>query len=209
YAHYFDIDWHDERIVLPVLAERYGHALAAGHLGIVRDDGAFAVRAGDGKLPIAPRSLGTIVRRAGERIGHGELAFVADALAQLPAATDAADRRRRHRDKAVLMARLAALLGDARCVQALDDEIAALASDPSELDAILEAQAYRLVHWSVAADHVTYRRFFDINTLVGVRNELPDVFAASHVRIVSWLVDRMIAGVRLDHGAGLRDPQLY
>ena len=95
------------------------------------------------------------------------------------------------------------------CARAIDAEVAALAADVVELDAVLEAQSYRLVHWSVAGSQLSYRRFFDINTLVGVHAEEADVFAAGHNRIIGWLADGSIDGVRVDHVDGLRDPAGY
>ncbi len=211
YAQFFDVDWDtDDRVTLPVLGERYGRALASGRIGIDHDGaGNFAVRADELRLPIAPRTLGPIVRRAGERIGHAELAFIGDALAALPRETGPQTRHRRHRDKAVLHRRLAALCEDRRFAAALDDEVAAIGVDRAELDAILERQAYRLVHWSVARDQLSYRRFFDIDTLVGLREELPEVFETTHARILAWLASGAIAGVRVDHVDGLRDPIGY
>ncbi|HEY6176375.1 MAG TPA: alpha-amylase family glycosyl hydrolase, partial [Kofleriaceae bacterium] len=49
YAHYFDVDWGggDERVLLPVLGERYGRALTSGLLAIVRTGAVFEVRAGE------------------------------------------------------------------------------------------------------------------------------------------------------------------
>jgi (1->4)-alpha-D-glucan 1-alpha-D-glucosylmutase len=209
YAHYFDVDWGtgDERVLLPVLGERYGRALTSGMLAIARGGAVFEVRAGELRFPLAPHTLGPIVRRAGERIAHAELQFIGDALAGLPRTGEVSARRRRHRDKAVLLARLAEL-GD-RVSSALDAELAAINADPTELDAILEAQSYRLAHWSVAGSQLTYRRFFDITSLVGLCNEAPDVLAASHRRVFAWLGDGTIDGVRVDHVDGLRDPEGY
>jgi len=211
YAQFFDVDWaSDDRVTLPVLGERYGRALASGQLGIVHDGaGQLTIRAGELRLPMSPRTVGPIVRRAGERIGHAELAFIGDALAALPREIDAETRHRRHRAKAVLGRRLAQLCEDRRGAAALDGEIAAIDADRVELDAILEQQAYRLVHWSVARDQLSYRRFFDIDTLVGLRQELPEVFDTTHARILEWLAEGAIAGVRVDHVDGLRDPIGY
>jgi (1->4)-alpha-D-glucan 1-alpha-D-glucosylmutase len=214
YAHYFDVDWTvgDDRVLLPVLGERYGRAIQNGIIRIVElTKGRLVVRAHDHELPLAPRSLGTVVRRAAERCRNTELAFIGDALSTLPSlhSRDADARRRRHRDKAVLVARLAVLSTDAVVAAALADEVAAINTDPIALDALLEQQAYRLVHWTVSANQVSYRRFFDINTLVGLRNEEPDVFEASH-HLVLELVDRgAVDGLRIDHVDGLRDPEGY
>ena len=209
YAHYFDVDWgsSDERVVLPVLAERYGRALSSGLLYVARRGSTVEVCAGELHLPIAPRSLGRIVRRAGERAAHAELEFLGEALAALPAPADVAARQRRHRHKAVLLARLAEL-GEG-IAAALDAELAAVNADPIELDTILESQNYRLAHWSVAGNQLSYRRFFDITSLVGIRAEQPEVLEAGHRRIFGWLADGTIDGVRVDHVDGLRDPGGY
>ena len=39
------------------------------------------------------------------------------------------------------------------------------------LDALIDAQAYRLAHCRIAADEINYRRFFDINELAALRME--------------------------------------
>jgi len=211
YAHYFDVDWPagDDRVTLPVLGERYGRALANGGLGMIYDDRGFAIRAGETRYPIAPESLGGIVRRAGEKARVAELAFVGDALAALPRATQPEARRRRHRDQGVLASRLAELARDPACKAALEAEVAAVNADKVELDGLLEAQAYRLVHWSVASSELGYRRFFDINTLVGLRMEDRDVFEERHAKVFEWLADGTIAGIRIDHVDGLHDPAQY
>ncbi len=207
FAHFFDVDWlaGEDRVTLPVLGERYGRALASGALGVVYDDRGFAIRAAEARYPIAPESLGRLVSRAGERAGIPELAFIGDALAALPRETSTEARMRRHRDKAVLARRLGELANTA----ALHAEVAAINADKVELDAVLEAQAYRLVHWSVSSSALPYRRFFDVNNLVGLRVEDLDVFEARHARVLAWLADGTIAGVRIDHVDGLRDPGSY
>jgi (1->4)-alpha-D-glucan 1-alpha-D-glucosylmutase len=214
YAHFFDVDWAagDARVLLPVLTERYGRALTSGALGIEQQGERFAVRAGELRLPLSPRTLGPIVRRAGDRIAHVELQYIGDALAELPSASsrEPSARARRHRDKGVLVRRLLALCAeDPACRGALDAEVAAINADPAELDTILERQNYRLAHWSVAGAQLPYRRFFDIATLVGIRNEDPEVLEASHRKIFGWLADGMIDGVRIDHVDGLREPGAY
>ena len=97
YAHYFDVDWvGDDRIVLPVLTERYGRALQSGAIQLVTAPatrpgrtGKLAVRAGDLELPLSPGSLGILVRRAADHIDHAELAFIGDALVELAEALGA------------------------------------------------------------------------------------------------------------------------
>jgi (1->4)-alpha-D-glucan 1-alpha-D-glucosylmutase len=214
YAHFFDVDWggSDDRIVLPILGERYGRAIQSGVIKIVDAGGKLAVTAHDShELPMSPHAVGMLVKRAAERVGNSELAFIGDSLMELPHPQrhERVQRRRRHRDKRVLMGRLAGLLDDLACSVALADEVAAVNADPAELDAVLEAQAYRLTHWTVSANQLSYRRFFDITTLVGVRNEDPDVFEASHGKILELVGKGVLDGMRIDHVDGLRDPEAY
>ncbi|WP_322755653.1 alpha-amylase family glycosyl hydrolase, partial [Frankia sp. Cas3] len=58
--------------------------------------------------------------------------------------------------------------------------VAAGTADPGDVAATLDQQHYRLCFWRVAATELNYRRFFDITTLPALRQEDPDVFAATH-----------------------------
>ena len=74
---------------------------------------------------------------------------------------------------------------------------------------MLEAQAYRLAFWRVSSEEINYRRFFDINDLVGLRMENPAVFAATHRLIRKLLAEEAVTGLRLDHPDGLLNPIQY
>jgi (1->4)-alpha-D-glucan 1-alpha-D-glucosylmutase len=77
------------------------------------------------------------------------------------------------------------------------------------LHRLLESQAYRLAHWKVSAEEINYRRFFDINDLVGLKMENPRVFAATHALIRRLLAEGVVTGLRIDHPDGLYNPQQY
>jgi len=77
------------------------------------------------------------------------------------------------------------------------------------LHATLEEQAYRLAYWRTAAHEINYRRFFDVNTLAGLRVEDPVVFAAIHRLLATLLAEGRVTGVRIDHSDGLFDPVKY
>jgi (1->4)-alpha-D-glucan 1-alpha-D-glucosylmutase len=87
--------------------------------------------------------------------------------------------------------------------------------DPNSFDPaapvtkLLDLQHYRLADWRVANRELNYRRFFDINELIGVRQEDPAVFEATHQLIRDLVRDPRVAGVRVDHVDGLRDPAAY
>lgn len=79
----------------------------------------------------------------------------------------------------------------------------------ARLHTLLEQQHYRLALWKLANDMVDYRRFFDINELVGLRQEHTRVFEDSHALIFRLYAEGLIDGVRVDHVDGLADPHRY
>ena len=90
-----------------------------------------------------------------------------------------------------------------------DEAVATLNADGQRLHDLLELQHYRLTHWKTALDRLSYRRFFDINGLVGTRVEDPDVFRDSHALVLDLVRHARIDGLRIDHVDGLRDPAGY
>ncbi|MFC0862906.1 malto-oligosyltrehalose synthase [Sphaerimonospora cavernae] len=74
------------------------------------------------------------------------------------------------------------------------------------LPELLEAQHYRLVGWRESPG---YRRFFDVSSLIGLRAEDPEVFAATHAVTLSLIEDGVLDGLRVDHPDGLADPCGY
>ncbi|NNG18081.1 malto-oligosyltrehalose synthase [Naumannella sp. ID2617S] len=74
---------------------------------------------------------------------------------------------------------------------------------------VLGRQHYRLAHWSTGSTELNYRRFFAVTTLAGVRVEDPAVFDATHERVLRWVREDGINGLRIDHPDGLVDPGGY
>ena len=77
------------------------------------------------------------------------------------------------------------------------------------LHELLEQQPYRLSYWRTAMQEINYRRFFDINDLIGLRMEYEPLFRAAHAKLIELAEKGAIDGVRLDHIDGLLDPQQY
>src|SRR6202012_895022 len=74
---------------------------------------------------------------------------------------------------------------------------------------LLERQHYKLGHWRLASSDINYRRFFDVNSLAGLRVEDATTFNVAH-RLVRQLIEEgKLQGLRLDHIDGLRDPGQY
>ncbi|OIJ63056.1 malto-oligosyltrehalose synthase [Streptomyces mangrovisoli] len=77
------------------------------------------------------------------------------------------------------------------------------------LPRLLDAQWYRLAWWRLARTELNYRRFFSISELIGVRVEDPEVFEATHGKILALLHEGVVDGLRIDHPDGLADPGGY
>ena len=218
FATWFDIDWHSsevrlqKKVLIPVLGDQYGRALATGQIRIGRENGSLLIRCMDHPYPLAPRSIPLILERATRYMSSPTLSFLADSLSRLPVpeSTDAEGILSRHRDKEVIYGLLQRFSEEhSEASQAIDNAVRDLNSDPDALDEVLNLQHYRLAYWRTADQELGYRRFFDVNTLIGLRVEREHVFTATHQRVLEWLRDGVLDGVRVDHPDGLRDPLQY
>lgn len=162
YAGHFDIDWTAPKLLLPVLGEPYGEALAEGKLELRVD------------------------AETGEPVfGYHELALPLSPGSLAGAAGAAGDER------------------------ALRRAVARANADRASLHRVHEAQVWRLAYWRLAREALTYRRFFEIADLVGVRVEEPGVFADVHELPLGLVRQGIVDGLRIDHVDGLADPKAY
>ncbi len=218
FANFFDIDWTgtDERssyrVLVPVLGDHYGRVLEAGELTLERDGGAFVVRYHEHTLPVSPRTLDDLLGAAARRAGSASLGELASEFGELPSArlVDHASVMERHDHKLALEARLRDLCAsEPEIVDAIDEELTAIGSDADRFDTLLRRQNYRLAFWRTASEELDYRRFFNIETLIGLRVEDPDVFDTTHRLLLELVADGTVEGLRVDHVDGLRDPRGY
>ena len=233
YAEFFDIDWRSAdpvlagRVLLPILGEQYGVVLERGELRLEFEPafGRFTLVYFEHRLPIDPLAYARLLRPAlkalrGQATAGGTAALerLADAFEHLPhhASAGGALRARRRRDQTILKAQLAQQAQQQPALaQAIADVVTAINGRAGErasfdaLDALLEAQAYRLAHWRVAADEINYRRFFDINELAALRMERAEVFEATHRLVLALAAEGAVDGLRIDHPDGLADPAGY
>ncbi|MGS1092310.1 malto-oligosyltrehalose synthase [Corynebacterium sanguinis] len=78
--------------------------------------------------------------------------------------------------------------------------------DDDPLD-VYSKQHYRLMFWRDGV--ISYRRFFSVNGLAGIRQEDPLVFEQTHRILRQLIAEDLIDGVRVDHPDGLADPFDY
>jgi len=233
YAGYFDIDWKplkpelEGRVLLPVLGRQYGQALEAGELRVAFDEGWFEVHYGPVHLPINPRQIPLILRpgldgfvaeTGADDPDARELLSILSGLANMPPHTASAEEAvaERRREKEVQRERLGRLVERSPAVRAyIDRSLAEINGTPGDhasfdrLHGLLEEQPYRLAYWRTASHEINYRRFFDINDLAGLRQEVPEVFEATHRLVADLLASGHVTGLRIDHPDGLFDPEAY
>ncbi|MFO0729561.1 MAG: malto-oligosyltrehalose synthase [Nitrospiraceae bacterium] len=233
FAAYFDIDWTplkpelQDKVLLPILGAPYGRVLEAKELQLQYDEGRIVLAYYSHRFPIAPETcsllltngLDAFLQQEGTEAPHVvELQSILTALTHLPSRhiTQPDAVTERYREKTVIRRRLATLVETHAAVRAYVAASLERANGtvgvPSSFDLLhrlLEAQAYRLAHWRVAAEEVNYRRFFDVNELAALRMELPAVFERSHRLIFDLLQSGTVTGLRIDHVDGLYDPADY
>ena len=78
-----------------------------------------------------------------------------------------------------------------------------------DVRAVLDRQHYRLTSWRAKDDALNYRRFFEVDQLIAVRVELPEVFEETHALLLDLNRRGLIDGFRIDHPDGLADPAGY
>jgi (1->4)-alpha-D-glucan 1-alpha-D-glucosylmutase len=225
YASYFDIDWNPlnpdmkDKLLLPILGCQYGEELEAGRIQVVLMDGQLQVRYFDHLMPIAPRTLPVIFPDA-QLDDWGVPQFFREVLretAHIPPheTTDGALAAQRRQQLEELRPRLRAALESTEMQPVLERALGSINGVPGDarsfdrLHQLLEQQPYRLAYWRVSTEEINYRRFFDINDLVGLRMENPEVFAATHCLIRRMLARGEVTGLRIDHCDGLFNPRQY
>jgi (1->4)-alpha-D-glucan 1-alpha-D-glucosylmutase len=232
-AIFFDIDWHpvkpelESKLLLPILGDQYGKVLERGELQLVAKSGMLALRYFEQELPINPREAARVYEAATEELtgvlgpdspALNEFLSILTSLQNLPAYTETDPERIavRSREKEVARARLERLTADTPGVrEAIDHAVHAFNGTPGDaasfdgLHELLEAQAYRLAYWRAASHEINYRRFFDVNALVGLCVEHKDVFDATHQLLARLIREGTVHAVRIDHPDGLFDPAQY
>lgn len=215
FLHYFDIDWapvvsHGQtstKVLLPILGKPYGEALEGQEIQLHFDIDGFFFTYFDKRLPLAPGSYGQALRECVEALPRDGVAIE---LRELVENDDSVPNSRFLKETLWRIYEQ-----DEKFRNALDAAIVRINGQASHagsfnaLDALLDAQAYRLAYWRIASEKINYRRFFDVTDLVGVRVENPEVFEARNRRTLELIAEGKVTGLRIDHIDGLYDPIGY
>ena len=227
HARSFDIEWHprhealQDKILVPILGDYYGRILEKGELRLEREGGRFFFRYWESRFPLRPQSVPTLLdamAAAGCADPEGLLGRVRGLFQILPepgpqASPDDYTEREGLLERA--RAALEELLARPAAARALEAVLAELNGRPGEaasfdrLHGLLETQHYRLAFWKTGAHETNYRRFFAIDTLIGLRVEDGRVLRESHAKLAELVGRGLVRGVRLDHIDGLWSPADY
>src|SRR5262245_18835095 len=218
YAAAFDIDWdllplrHGSRVLLRILGSPYGHALENGEIVLKYDaeEGSFSAWYYEHRLPIRPDRYGEMLRIIVNVAGAGNEP-AGQRLLEL-AGRFRGPRSPSPADAPGFKAALAGVAGGADVIERGIRIYRPVPGDPDSalaLHRLLERQHYRVAHWRLAGSEINYRRFFDINSLAGLRVEDLDTFRGVHALVARLIADNHLQGLRLDHIDGLRDPIQY
>ena len=219
FAPYFDIEWRAQPqlpsgiLIVPVLGQAFGRALEAGELRLALQDQEIVVRYFDQSFPLRPESYGRVLGFPPTELRE-RLYDPASAAALVATVEDLSGADYERCETA--LPRLSQLLTTepelAAWAEAAVERLNGTPGNPASfdmLDELLSGQHYRLADWRVAGAEVNYRRFFDQNSLAGIRVERESVFAETH-RLLFDLVERgIVTGVRVDHVDGLYAPGEY
>jgi (1->4)-alpha-D-glucan 1-alpha-D-glucosylmutase len=217
YAKSFDIDWdilpHRRKpgLLLPILGVSYGEALSKGEIELRYEPeaGSFSAWYYEHRLPITPvrysELLRTIVAAA-----KAEDSAAGAALLDLartysgPNNPDQHDAPKLKQELARIADGATVIAGGLEAFQPRNGSAQTLA-----LHHLLERQNYRLSHWRLASSDINYRRFFDVNSLAGLRMEDRETFERVHGLVQRLIAADKIQGLRIDHIDGLYDPAQY
>lgn len=191
FARHFDIDW-SERLTLPILGKDFGDALAAGELALRTDakNGCLVLAYFDNLIPLDPRTYGVVAGRIGRDFG--------DTLTAIAASAKAADEKWPNALRELFDR-------DRRLSKSLEE----LSADDEFIAQLHDAQPWRLSFWKDARKHLSYRRFFEVTGLAGVRVEDDAVFGDVHRLTLDLVRCGKVDGLRIDHVDGLAFPGAY
>ncbi len=225
FADFFDITWDHPseqlsgKVSAPFLGDRLTDCLERGEIRLDLRKGILGAAYYEHFFPLRLFSYGILdpeIPGAGDRIFEDAGTDFLNAVRKL--VLNAAEPPSPDRDGFILEQKLAIrrLVDRHRQVRRFIDR-RLQSFDPKKggpeaaasLKRLLSDQVFRLRHWRTATKEINYRRFFDINELICLRQEASSIFHHTHRLLRRLTGEEKIDGVRIDHIDGLRDPAGY
>lgn len=225
YYGWFDIDWNHPcrnlsgRLMAPFLDRHYVQCLKDGEIRLNYGAEGFTVSYFDWKFPLRMESylplLTFHLERIRSRLGgeHPDYIIYNEILEDLEGLS-LPDRLNGRQDEFVQVKRNLFDLYDGnplirRCIRETLERFNSGREDSRLLHRLLKQQVYGLRYWKTAAEEINYRRFFDINELICLRQENQAVFDHTHELLGRLVQEKAVSGIRVDHIDGLADPLAY
>ncbi len=225
YYHWFDIDWDHPcgnirgRLMAPFLGRHYALCLEDGEIRLNYGAEGFTVSYFDLKFPLRMESYLQLLTFHIEKIrselkdDHPDYILYNEILEDLEGLS-LPDKLNDRQDAFVQVKRNLSDLYDSnplirRCI---DETLLRYNSGQDGfklLDRLLKAQMFALCYWKAATEEINYRRFFDINELICLRQESQAVFDHTHGLLERLVKEKVVSGIRVDHIDGMADPLEY
>ncbi|HRU38368.1 MAG TPA: malto-oligosyltrehalose synthase, partial [Candidatus Goldiibacteriota bacterium] len=228
YRDFFDINWDHQyggikgKLLAPFLGTPYGEALENGEICLIYDERGFLVKYYEQEYPLKMESYQEILSQGLESIeakmgadapDYIKLKGIISSCRPMPQGSGTKERKDRAAFVKKLLWELYSTCAEVRgLINRNLEKLNGNKGSPESyngLDSILSAQNYRLAYWKVGSDEINYRRFFNINELISVRQENEGVFEATHSLVLKLAAEKKITGFRIDHIDGLFDPTGY
>ncbi|MFO7967059.1 MAG: alpha-amylase family glycosyl hydrolase [Archaeoglobaceae archaeon] len=224
YYSFFDIQWDHPygsikgKILAPFLGDFFGESLERGEIQLSYHHNGFFINYYDISFPLKIESYATILsyglrnlkRKIGEHPDYTKFLGILYVLRTHPDSEEEYDK------PGFVKRMLWELYTRNEDIKEFIDQnlllfngIGGDANSFNLLEALLMEQVFRLSFWKVASEEINYRRFFNINELICVKNEDEEVFNYTHSLIFDMVKRGRFSGVRVDHVDGLYDPTGY
>ena len=228
YREFFDINWEhpDEtirgKLLAPFLGRFYGQCLEDGEIKLGFEQGSFFVSYYEHRFPLCMAcypdvlepNFHSLKRSLGEE--HPDYVKYLGVLYVLKTLSTEPGSDERYGQVGFVKRVLRELYEENPTVRSfIDGNVEAYNPDPGkpegfdDLERLLSMQHFRLSFWKVAAEEINYRRFFNINELISLNVQRPEVFRRVHELTFRLHRDYGFTGLRVDHVDGLYDPMQY
>lgn len=191
YATYFDIDW-SQRITLPFLGDAFEASLEKNELKVQLDPktGSLGLAYFESCIPLLPSTYALALGDTDDRLAKSIIAAASN-------------------NSGAFESEMQKLLSDANAVERLQKQLDERSTDGMLINELHDRQAWKLICWKQAAKELSYRRFFEVTGLIGLRVEDEAVFADAHRLAFELVRNGQVDGLRVDHVDGLADPKTY
>ncbi|MEB2845839.1 malto-oligosyltrehalose synthase [Endobacterium cereale] len=200
YASHFDVDW-TRSLTLPFLGDDFDAVISDLSITADAQAGCLALTYYDSRYPLNPKTYASVL--------DGIDLPIAKKIATIAAHASPWDANAFHDGiRAALSTGTDAGFSPADTM-ALASALEKFSNDPNNLLKIRDLQPWRLTSWRTAANNLSYRRFFEITGLAGLRVEEESVFDDAHRLVLELVRGGIVDGLRIDHVDGLADPKTY